>query len=218
MASQTAGVLERQHAPRKPKTIHGFVTEENWDGGVNWVGDLGDLGFRCVKMSRDEWLQLPPKPKSEWSRGMAIMMAPQANRHSFAQSQIYFIIRRDLPNTHAAVEYWIRFPDNDRVPDVAVMRKPSATGKYDEQIPELVVEVLSPSTWRNDLNEKADDYAAAGIPQYWLVDYETQSIIVKQNDNGAWRTKVILNAENPQADLPVSDLGVVHLNIAEVFG
>jgi len=218
MAGQAARVLERQHAPERPKTICGFITEQFWNGDVNWVGDLGELGFRRVKMSRDEWLQLPSKPKSEWARGVAIMMAPQANRHSFVQSQISYIIKRDIPTAHVAVEYWIRFPDNDRVPDVAVMRKPSATGKYDEQVPELVVEVLSPSTWRNDLNDKADDYAAAGIPQYWLVDYETQSIIVKVNDNGAWRTKVILNAENPQASLAVGDLGVVNLNISEVFG
>jgi len=213
-----SGVLEKQRETRQPRTIHGFVREEDWDGGIDWVGDLGELGFRRVKMSRDEWLQLPPKPKSEWARGVAIIMAPQANLHSFAQTRLAVILSRDLPKAYVSIEYWIRLPDNDRVPDVAVMRAPSATGKYDVQVPELAVEVLSPSTWRNDLNEKADDYAAIGIPQYWLVDYESQSVIVKINDNGAWRTKVILDSDNPKADLPVGDLGVVHLNINVVFG
>jgi len=34
----------------------------------------------------------------------------------------------------------------------------------------IVIEVLSPSTRRTDERDKADEYAAAGIGRYWLVD------------------------------------------------
>lgn len=37
--------------------------------------------------------------------------------------------------------------------------------------PELVVEVLSPGSEARDLVEKRRDYAAAGIPHYWVLDY-----------------------------------------------
>ncbi|MDF1505812.1 Uma2 family endonuclease [Roseisolibacter sp. H3M3-2] len=45
--------------------------------------------------------------------------------------------------------------------------------------PSLVVEVLSPSTRRRDLERKRALYVdEAGIPTYWVVDGETRSIIV----------------------------------------
>jgi Uma2 family endonuclease len=41
-------------------------------------------------------------------------------------------------------------------------------------VPDLVVEVLSPSTARVDRLEKLDLYAHYGIAEYWIVDPETQ--------------------------------------------
>jgi Uma2 family endonuclease len=41
-------------------------------------------------------------------------------------------------------------------------------------VPDLVVEVLSPSTARVDRLEKLDLYARYGIAEYWIVDPETQ--------------------------------------------
>jgi len=191
------------------------------DGGLRgelaWVGDLGELGFRKVKMSRDEWLRLPPKPKSEWARGWAIIMAPQANLHSVAQANLAAILWRDLPNAEVAVEYWIRLPHRDAVPDVAVMREPSASGKVDTNVPVVAIEVLSPSTWRNDLVEKSEDYLEAGVAQYWLVDYEVKSVVIKRNIGSGWQTVMMLNSANKKADIQVSDLGIVHLDIDEVF-
>jgi Uma2 family endonuclease len=42
--------------------------------------------------------------------------------------------------------------------------------------PDLVVEVLSPSTRKRDLGIKMRRYAAAGIPHYWIVDPETKAL------------------------------------------
>ena len=36
--------------------------------------------------------------------------------------------------------------------------------------PDFVLEVASPSTGRLDVNEKRDDYAALGVPEYWRFD------------------------------------------------
>ena len=43
-------------------------------------------------------------------------------------------------------------------------------------IPELVVEIMSPSTQRKDRLSKLRIYFKAGIPHYWLVDPEVQTI------------------------------------------
>ncbi len=43
-------------------------------------------------------------------------------------------------------------------------------------IPNLVVEILSPSSDRRDREEKFSLYQKFGLPEYWIVDPETQTI------------------------------------------
>jgi Uma2 family endonuclease len=38
--------------------------------------------------------------------------------------------------------------------------------------PDLIIEILSPSTAKYDLNEKKDVYEAFGVKEYWIVDPE----------------------------------------------
>ena len=42
--------------------------------------------------------------------------------------------------------------------------------------PDLVVEVLSPSTESRDRGIKMRRYAAAGVPHYWLLDYRRRRL------------------------------------------
>ena len=49
-------------------------------------------------------------------------------------------------------------------------------GIYDA--PDLVVEVLSPSTMLNDKTHKKDIYARCGVREYWLVDPISKAIEV----------------------------------------
>jgi Uma2 family endonuclease len=42
--------------------------------------------------------------------------------------------------------------------------------------PELVVEVLSPSSRRYDRVVKLQSYARLGVPEYWIVDFEAQTV------------------------------------------
>ena len=40
------------------------------------------------------------------------------------------------------------------------------------RVPDLCVEVRSPSTWRYDIGRKKSVYEAGGLPELWLVDYD----------------------------------------------
>ena len=64
-------------------------------------------------------------------------------------------------------------------PDVMVVCDPAKLRRgYCEGAPDLVVEILSPSTRRRDLMIKHAKYAAAGVREYWIVDIDTQTVVV----------------------------------------
>ncbi len=50
--------------------------------------------------------------------------------------------------------------------------------------PDLVVEVLSPSTAQNDRGAKMRHYAAAGVKEYWIVSPIGKSVEVYLNQDG----------------------------------
>jgi len=52
---------------------------------------------------------------------------------------------------------------------------------------DLVVEVLSPDKPSRDLVEKRADYAEAGIPEYWVVDAERETVLQLVLEDGTYR-------------------------------
>lgn len=50
--------------------------------------------------------------------------------------------------------------------------------------PDLVVEILSPSTAYYDLKKKFKIYAAHGVKEYWIVDPEEKSVEIYVNREG----------------------------------
>ncbi|MCS7308112.1 MAG: Uma2 family endonuclease, partial [Aquificaceae bacterium] len=69
-------------------------------------------------------------------------------------------------------------------PDIMVLLKGSKakiTSKGVYGAPDIVVEVLSPSTAYYDLTEKKDAYERAGVKELWIVDPLRRSFEVYQN-------------------------------------
>ncbi|MEU4526680.1 Uma2 family endonuclease [Micromonospora ureilytica] len=56
----------------------------------------------------------------------------------------------------------------------------------------LVVEVISPSNAGRDLVLKRHEYAAVGIPFYWLVEPRKQTLSVLVNGAGGYREQAVL--------------------------
>lgn len=53
--------------------------------------------------------------------------------------------------------------------------------------PDLVIEILSPSTGYYDLTEKKDIYAEFEVKEYWIVDPKKQWIEIYTNKNGKFK-------------------------------
>lgn len=83
--------------------------------------------------------------------------------------------------------------DEDSPEDVDTMVKPDLTvvcnhDKLDEAgckgAPDMVVEILSPSTQRHDRLVKLGLYQRAGVREYWIVSPEEQTVLVMLLDSG----------------------------------
>lgn len=69
-------------------------------------------------------------------------------------------------------------------PDVMVARDEDLTEKLLPVAPVLAVEVLSPSSVINDLNNKKAAYERLGVPSYWVVDPQAPSVTVFELTGG----------------------------------
>jgi len=61
----------------------------------------------------------------------------------------------------------------------AIIRREHIAG-----VPDLIVEVLSPSNRMHDLVKKAALYAERGVPEYWVLDPEAETVTVNRLDDG----------------------------------
>ncbi|MCL1949354.1 MAG: Uma2 family endonuclease [Turicibacter sp.] len=114
--------------------------------------------------------------RNEMLNGKIISMSPRSTvNHNLVSGNLYGIFRNFLRGNLCTVfpdGTKIFLSDKDRVvPDMAVICNPSIIQMDGiHGAPNLVVEVLSPSTAKNDRGYKMELYAKSGIAEYWIVD------------------------------------------------
>jgi len=85
------------------------------------------------------------------------------------------------------------------VPDLLYVSNERAAIKTEKNIqgaPDLVIEILSPSTRRNDERLKRDLYKRVGVREYWIVDPELESVKIYTWDDDPEAKARILAREN----------------------
>ena len=101
-----------------------------------------------------------------------------------------------------------------REPDLLLLRD-RADPRYQDRYwlgADLVVEVISPDNPDRDLEKRAD-YAAAGIPEYWIADPRHETITVLTLQAGAYAEQGVYRrgaaARSPLLDGFTADVGAV---------
>jgi len=79
--------------------------------------------------------------------------------------------------------------------------------------PDLIVEILSPSTARYDRTLKFDLYLKHGVREYWIVDPDTKTVSVHVLKDGDYITRAFTDADA----IPVHVLEGCKVNMNEVF-
>ena len=129
--------------------------------------------------------------REELIGGRVVMMSPASAEHVYTAGSIYNIFKNYLKGKNC-----IPFSDgllvhltdeNKFVPDMMVVcdrSKIKSDGVHGA--PDLVVEVLSPSTAKDDRTRKKEVYEACGVPEYWLVSPTDKSIEVYLLESGKY--------------------------------
>ncbi len=136
--------------------------------------------------TEEDYFSLPDTNRLvELSEGALVMPPHPTYSHQTALQNLFlqlemFVKQKQLGVVRLAplpVRLW---PGKIREPDIFFISK-EHRDRIAEQacgVPDLVVEVTSPSTRRVDRGEKLFEYAKAGVGEYWLIDPEEQTIEV----------------------------------------
>jgi Uma2 family endonuclease len=96
-------------------------------------------------------------------------------------------------------------PGRKCAPDVFFIRQervPMPLPKEFEGVPELVVEVLSPSNRRYDLRDKRLIYREAGVGEVWFIDSALHQIILDRRQVGSYTEDIVTAGRVSSAVLP----------------
>ena len=147
------------------------------------------------RLTFDQWRALPEtKRKCEVVDGVLVMPPSPFGEHYWVSSLLLgrlasFLARHELGFAfHSPVDVLIqRAPLRVRQPDILVVnaeltgitRPADLVGlPYLEHPPLLVVEVLSPSNTRRDIEQRLSDYRSIGVPECWLARFPSRTIEV----------------------------------------
>jgi Uma2 family endonuclease len=148
---------------------------------------------------REKFLEeLTEDTRAEFINGEVVVHSPCKVRHFETVASlsrlmgVYVDIR--MTGLLATENAMITLSRNYYQPDIIYYKKEKRQKLAPDQMlcpaPDLVVEILSPSTARNDRGVKFEDYATHGIGEYWIVDPETEVVEQYLLEGDAYALKI----------------------------
>jgi len=198
----------------------------------DYIGDMRSTEFvstsRFTQGEFAEWLMtIPDKNYNHYEllRGFIVMEPPAAWPHGEAEAAIVEPLRKTAREQAAGRVFGssqgFELPSGDSVqPDVAFVSherwqraSPVQPGTMLRIVPDLIVEILSPSTRRRDHETKKAIYEQNGVREYWLVDTEAHTILRYLLDGGRFEAGILFTQEEaitsavlPALRLPLVDV------------
>ncbi len=147
-----------------------------------------------TKLTYQDYVELPDDRRYEIIDGELYEMTAPTLRHQDILLDLGIIFKPHVLANGLGRVYVspvdVIFTTNDIVqPDLVFVSEARRHIIQDHAIvgaPDLVIEILSPSTAANDRNRKADLYELHGVAEYWMVDMETETIEVRRLRGGEY--------------------------------
>ena len=182
------------------------------------------MSVTTERLTVEEYLARDFPPKTQLIHGEVVMNAP-TKRHERIAFRIAYLLTDWIEHGSGSGEAGIGMEwtvgDRDAfIPDawwVSEAHRPSPQGPRVHAFPDLVVEVRSASTWRYDLGPKRASYEAAGVLELWLVDIESDTVIVNRRSAADAPEFDVLTEVGRDAELSSPLLPGFELRLDELF-
>lgn len=166
-----------------------------------------------------DYLQFPDDQRCEIIGGRLFMTPSPTGRHQTVLSRIHAILWHFVNGAGLGkvivAPYDVVLSEHDVVQPDILFLSTERLGLYDDEgplhgAPDLVIEILSPSTAHRDRTEKRELYERFGVKEYWLVDLEQRSILVisfaAEGERSYRIGEVLTTAILPGFAIPVDEL------------
>lgn len=129
-----------------------------------------------------EWMD--DHMKAEFINGEIVVHSPALEKHNAVVLRLGMLLSAFTDTRELGMvrleKALVELTRNSYEPDICYFGPTKVTGIQPDQLyypaPDLVVEVLSKSTQKNDREVKFEDYATHGIGEYWIVDPTRQTV------------------------------------------
>ncbi len=194
----------------KPHPIQSLTETATWPPQGKWTYE------DYARLPRDGW-------QYEVIYGRLIMVPAPAPGHQLIVGELLaalttFLRRHPLGRVFPApTDVLVPGKAEPVQPDlvfVAAGRLNIVTKRAIEGAPDLVVEVLSPSTWLDDRRTKYALYADLGVREYWIVDPDERTVEVFSLQEGRYG---LVNRYGPDDVLRSALLPGFEVCVAELF-
>lgn len=176
----------------------------------DYYQQLRDAVVREQQYRQEFYATMTEQEKIEFINGEIIRQSPVKIEHERVSGRIYVVLY--VYATHHQLGYaghekmLVSLTRNDYEPDICYWGRAKADTFKAEQMhfpaPDLIVEVLSPSTEKTDRETKFADYGAHGVQEYWIIDpglevveqyvlQGEQYTLIQKTDSGVLRSQAL---------------------------
>ena len=159
----------------------------------------------AVKLTYEDYCRAPDDKRYELLNGELMMVPAPNTKHQRILLRLGSELRRFVQE-HELGEVFVApfdvvLSDTDVVqPDVLFISRARADRITDANVqgaPDLVIEILSPSTADRDLENKHELYGRHGVLEYWIIDPVAETVAVdRQRDGKLERTGLFGRGES----------------------
>ena len=146
----------------------------------------------AVKLTYEDYCRAPDDERYELLNGELMMVPAPNTKHQkillgLGSELRRFVEKHELGEVYVA-PLDVVLSDTDVVqPDVLFIsraREHRITDKNVQGAPDLVIEILSPSTAERDLEDKHELYGRHGVLEYWIIDPVAETVAVHRQRDG----------------------------------
>ncbi|MXY47415.1 MAG: Uma2 family endonuclease [Chloroflexi bacterium] len=174
-----------------------------------------------LKFTYEDYKQTPDDTRYELLDGELILVPAPRLTHQRTSRTIFrqidsFVTERDLGEVFYAPADVVLSDFTVVQPDILFVSKERSHIITDDNIrgaPDLVVEILSPTTARRDRTTKRDLYEQHGVPEYWQADYDAKNVQMLTPVDGEYKVagiygegQTVVSPLLPNLRLAVDDL------------